>query len=298
MLLTRRGYPLRLLVRPESRHHHRIEPGAQVVNVSLNQDSSGTDLTDDVLLDALRNSSAVVYCAGTVRGRAPADFEAANINGVRAVLAAMSRLDTPPPPFLLISSLAASRPELSSYANSKYLGERVLDEFPEMPWSIIRPPAVYGPGEKELLPLFKLVRRGLLPRTGPVDQRFSLLHVDDLAVAVATWLDHTQACHQQNYAIDDGTIGGYDWPRVAQVASNKRVTILPIPRMILNLAASSNWLFSGLMGYAPMLTAGKVRELTQASWLGDNADFHAATGWQPAIDLEHGLKTLFEHAQS
>ncbi|MDT8322255.1 MAG: hypothetical protein RQ826_17195, partial [Xanthomonadales bacterium] len=47
--------------------------------------------------------------------------------------------------------------------------------------------------------------------------------------------------------------------------------------------------FSRLTGRAPMLTPGKVRELTEAAWLCDNGAFTAATGWRPRIDLAAGL---------
>jgi nucleoside-diphosphate-sugar epimerase len=266
--------------------------------VSLNQGPGQSSPVGDALLAAVRNCAAFVYCAGTVRGRVPADFEAANVNGLRTALQALTQLETPPPPFLLISSLAASRPALSDYAHSKYLGERVLEEFPGVPWTIIRPPAVYGPGERELRVLFKLARRGLLLRLGPSDQKFSLLHVDDLAAAIGAWLDANQSCRQQIFEIDDGAVGGHDWPAVAKAAGGKHVITLPIPRLILDVAARSNWLLSGLLGYAPMLTAGKVRELAEANWLGDNTEFHAATGWQPAIDLERGLRALFRQSEA
>lgn len=261
--------------------------------MALDRASSQRPQLNDSLLAAVKDCQAVVYCAGTVRGRVATDFAAANVEGLRTVLQALSRLEAPLPPFLLISSLAASRPELSDYARSKHLGEQVLKEFPQVPWTIIRPPAVYGPGEQELLPLLKLARRGLLARLGPPGQKFSLLHVNDLAAAVGAWLAVGRACQQQTFEIDDGVIGGHDWSAVARLASSKQVLTLPIPRVLLNTAARTNWLLSGLLGYAPMLTAGKVRELTQQQWVADNTSFNAATGWQAEINLEQGLKALF-----
>ena len=292
-MLIQRGHALRLLVRPESTHQHRISEQAQVINVALHRDPGRSSPISDVLLAAVKDCAAFIYCAGTVRGRVAADFQAANIDALRTVLQALSQLEAPAPPFLLISSLAASRPELSDYARSKYLGERVLEDFPEVPWTIFRPPAVYGPGEQELRWLFNLARRGLVPRLGPADQKFSLLHVDDLATAIGAWLASSQACRHQIFEIDDGAVGGHDWPNVAHAAGSKNAMILPIPRLVLDVAASSNWLLSGLLGYAPMLTAGKVRELTEAKWLGDNTDFQSVTGWQPSINLGQGLEALF-----
>ena len=84
---------------------------------------------------------------------------------------------------LLLSSLAASKPDVSDYANSKYLGEQLLTAATGLLWTVLRPPAVYGPGDKEMLPVLKMARRGLLAHAGPRDQRLSLIHVDDLVSA-------------------------------------------------------------------------------------------------------------------
>ena len=162
-----------------------------------------------------------------------------------------------------------------------------------MPWTILRPPAVYGPGDREMLPILKLARRGLLAHTGPRDQRLSLLHVDDLAGACAAWLSLPQQCLHKTYSIDDGTLGGYDWRAIAEAVCEKEVRMLSLPRVLLDFSARVNLLLSSLLGYAPMLTPGKVRELVQAEWLCDNGAFTRATGWKPRMDLKRGAEQLF-----
>ena len=113
-------------------------------------------------------------------------------------------------PLLLISSLAASRPQVSDYANSKHLGEQEVINHAAFPWTIFRPPAVYGPGDKEMLPVLKLARKGLVTPPGPNNQRLSLIHVDDIASAVLAWLKSWPKCDQLTYTLDDGHSGGYD----------------------------------------------------------------------------------------
>src|SRR3546814_1841155 len=97
----------------------------------------------------------------------------------------------------------------------------------------------------------------------------------------------------QTYAIDDGTSGGYDWPSMGHAVAGRPVRLLPVPEALLRRAGAINGLLSLALGYAPMLTPGKVRELRQAHWLGDNNAFQAATGWQPTIDLATGAQRLF-----
>ncbi len=272
------------MIRPGKNTDDRLPGTCEQIPVSLGD--------VDQLAAAVAGCSAVVYCAGSVRGRSAADFNAANVAGVKAMLEALERTDNAPH-LLLISSLAASRPELSDYAFSKYEGEQVLLGNTKLPWTIIRPPALYGPGDKEMLPLLKMIRRGLLAHAGPVGQKLSLLHVDDLVSAVIRWLSAPQKCLHKTYAIDDGTAGGYDWMSIGEAVSEGKFRVLRVPRFLLQGAARLNMLFSALLGYAPMLSPGKVRELVQAEWLCDNSAFTQATGWQPQLNLQQGAQQLF-----
>ena len=273
------------MVRPGKKPDNRIPGACEQVPVGL------TDI--DKLTGIVAECSAVIYCAGTVRGRNAADFSLANITGVKAMREALERANNSLP-LLLLSSLAASRPELSDYAYSKYSGEQLLQGNSTLPWTILRPPAVYGPGDKEMLPILKMIRRGMLVHAGPPDQRLSLLHVDDLVSAIIAWLSAPQKCLHKIYAIDDGAPHGYDWKTIGEAVNDKKLLTLTIPRFILEGAAKVNLLFSQLLGYAPMLSPGKVRELVQAEWLCDNRPFTEATGWQPKLDLAAGVQQLFK----
>jgi nucleoside-diphosphate-sugar epimerase len=272
------------MIRPELQADERIPRACEQVPVDLSEVGKLAKIVTD--------SSAVIYCAGTVRGRTAVDFETANINGVKALIDALEQSGGTTP-VLLLSSLAASRPQLSDYARSKHSGEQLLKDRPLLSWTILRPPAVYGPGDREMLPILKLARRGYLVHAGPGDQRLSLLHVDDLATACAAWLLQPQQCLHKTYAIDDGTLGGYDWAGIGDALCEKEVRVVRLPTVLLDLAARANLLFSSVLGYAPMLTPGKVRELVQADWLCDNGSFTQATGWKPALNLRQGAKQLF-----
>ncbi|MEO0973212.1 MAG: NAD(P)-dependent oxidoreductase, partial [Pseudomonadota bacterium] len=233
---------------------------------------------------------ALLLLAGAVRGRAYSDFAQVNVEPLRALLHALQGRQTPR--LLLVSSLAASAPELSYYAASKRAGERVLEGAPA-PVTVLRPPAVYGPGDRELLDLFALIRRGWVPRPGPPTQRLALLHVDDLARAIVAALAIPAHRCAGVYALDDGHFQGYSWREIAEsVAPDVRTRIFPIPSVLLQALGTLNLWSATVFGYAPMLTPGKARELGYSRWLCDNRAFTAATGWQPTIDLATGMATL------
>jgi len=103
------------VVRPASAHKNHLLPGAKLFLADLSDSTS--------LAPVISAATAVIYCAGSVRGRQLEDFRAANIDGIRSVVDAMNMAGATVP-LLLISSLAASRPHVSDYANSKYLGEQ------------------------------------------------------------------------------------------------------------------------------------------------------------------------------
>jgi len=282
--LLQSGVPARALIRPGRQTDKRLPDACEQIPAGL------ADV--EKLAAAVAGCSAVIYCAGSVRGRTAADFYAANVLGVKVMCEALERSENAPP-LLLISSLAADRPELSDYANSKRAGEMALLGNPNLRWTILRPPAVYGPGDREMLPLLKMIRRGLFAHAGPADQKLSLLHVDDLVEAVIRWLSVPQKCLHKTYAIDDGTPGGYDWMAIGRAVNDKKFRMLGVPRFLLEGAARLNLLFSALFGYAPMLSPGKVRELVQPEWLCDNRAFTQDTGWQPRLNLAQGARQLF-----
>ena len=241
------------------------------------------------LEEALVGMDAVIHLAGAVRGRRPEDFRLANVDAVRH-LAAAAAGQKRPPAFLLVSSLAASQPQLSDYAASKRAGERVLSAQPDLDWTIVRPPAVYGPGDVELRPMLRLLRRGLTVVPGNARQRLSFLHVDDLVSAILRWLEDPARCRRRQFSIDDGMADGYDWPAIAAAAGGSGKRTLVIPPYALMLAARVNVLLSRLRRRAPMLTPGKVRELLHDRWVDGDDRYGAVTGWRPRHNLASGME--------
>jgi nucleoside-diphosphate-sugar epimerase len=278
------GWNVRALVRPRSAHRIPHKPGLEAVTGSL-QDSES-------LNRLVRGAAAVVHCAGAVRGATAADFNAVNVDGLERLVRAVLSL-SPRPRFLLLSSLAARAPELSHYASSKHQGELALAAMAEdMEWVALRPPAVYGPGDTEMLPLFQWMGRGIAPVLGEPHARLSLLYVEDLCAAVLTWLN-AGSCRCGVYELNDTQTGGYSWDEtIARISAlrARRIIRLPLPAWLLKTIAFMNVAVARMIGYAPMLTPGKVRELRHPDWVADNSALTAAIGWQPAFSLEQGLR--------
>jgi nucleoside-diphosphate-sugar epimerase len=240
-------------------------------------------------------ADAIVHCAGAVRGVSRAKFNSVNVDGVAHLVRAASRAQ-PAPRFLLISSLAARAPHLSLYAASKRGGEEVLAAQGLVPWAAFRPPAVYGPGDRELLPLLRWASRGMGFRVGRGEGRFSLLYVEDLAEAVCRWLEsHPES--SSIYELDDGHEGGYTWDDVIDTIERlcaRRVLRLKVPVAAVFLAAVLNGLAGRFLGHSPMLTRGKLREITHPDWRCNNGPITTECGWAPQVSLEEGLRRTLE----
>lgn len=253
-------------------------------------------LSDAAALGQLMDGAySIIHVAGRVRGRDDADFMPVNAEGVARV--AQVARDTPSVArFVLISSLAAREPGLSPYAASKRAGEARLAEVAEgsdLRCAVLRPPAIYGPGDQELLPLLQWMARGVVPMPGAAGARASLLHVDDLAKAAVKLLDSPA---QGTYELHDGHDAGYSWEEIATIvegaAGRGRGWRLKLPEGVLRSVAAMNLLAARLFGYLPMMTPGKINELRHPDWVCDNTEITLATGWQPHISLQDGLSPL------
>ncbi|MGD9175537.1 MAG: NAD-dependent epimerase/dehydratase family protein [Desulfobacterales bacterium] len=286
--LLARGYMVRALARPTSNRSRLAEYNIHWVEGAL-EDA-------DSLGRLVRGADAVVHCAGAVRGATQAHFDRSNVDGVaRLVRSAVEQ--QPVPRFLLISSLAARKPDLSFYAASKRQAETVLaDKAANMSWVALRPPPVYGPGDREMLPVWRWMSRGFAFEVGSSRARFSMLYVDDLAEAIRKCLVNAHFVNDV-FELHDGHPQGYAWQDIIATIRHltaKRVRNVKMPLTVLKTVASLNVTAARIFGYAPMLTPGKLRELRHPDWVCDNTAFTRKTGWTPRVTLEDGLRRTLE----
>ena len=239
----------------------------------------------------LEGADAVVHCAGLVRAASAAAFNAVNEAGV-ARLAAVAADCTAPPRFILMSSLAAREEGLSRYAASKRAGERALARHGDgLAWTVLRPPAVYGPGDRATLDFFRLYQRGLAPLPGGAAARLSLSHGADLAGAVVALLA-AEIGVGETYELRDGCAEGYSWADIAAAAGrgfDRPMTRFAPPRVLMEGLAAINQGFCALFGATPNLTRDKIRELYHTDWLCAQNPLAELTDWTPGISLDAGF---------
>jgi UDP-glucose 4-epimerase len=222
------------------------------------------------LKQLVAGTSAVIHVAGAIKARTRADFVTANSAGTGHLIGVARSTDVNR--FIHISSLAAREPHLSDYAFSK-AGAEALVQGSALAWTILRPPAVYGPGDRETLAFFKAARMGVAPLLAP-QARVSLIHVFDLAQAVLATL-RSPMVTSRLLEPDDGQPGGYRLDElmtlIAAAMNRPAPRFLPVPAWLVSAAGWANAAVSRLSGTVPMLAPGKVNELLHPDWVSQGA---------------------------
>ncbi|AHE57098.1 NAD-dependent epimerase/dehydratase family protein [Sphingomonas sanxanigenens] len=236
------------------------------------------------LAELARGADAVIHVAGVVNAPDRAGFAAGNIEGTRAMVRAAK--DEGVTRFIHVSSLSAREPALSIYGWSKAGAEDAVADS-GLDWSMVRPPAIYGPGDTEMLDLFRMARRGviMLPPRG----RFSVVAVEDLARLLLT-LATARAGTGQIYEVDDGVAGGWTHEGFAQAigaAVGRRVRAIHTPRPLLRVASAID---RATRRTRAKLTGDRVGYLCHPDWVSTAIRQPPANLWRAETDTRDGLK--------
>lgn len=269
-LALERGHQVRALTRrdqPEA-------PGVTWVRGTLEQ--------PDRLLQLVSGADAILHIAGVVNAPDDAGFQRGNVDGTRNILAAAETAAVRR--FVHVSSLAAREPDLSRYGHSKHGAEQLVLAAP-LHWTIVRPPAVYGPGDLEMRDVFRMARLGLalMPPPG----RMSAIHVDDLARLLLALVE--QDTGRVIYDPDDGVEGGWthaDFARAVGRAVGRSVLPMPLPAGLLRLAARAD---GRLRGAKAKLTPDRARYMSHPDWTADPNHRPPSTLWRAQVPTPQGL---------
>lgn len=258
------GHQVVALIRRQTPHQDLIDRGV----VCIYGDLSGTletPLPSDV--------DVVIHIAGLIKARYKEDFYRVNVSGTQWICEQFK--GKPLKKFILISSIAARGPNesatsyhsagpVSHYGKSKRLAEDAASLF-DQPLTIIRPPIVYGPSDRETLLFFKMFQKGRVWTPGYFERKNSFIYVKDLAALLANPLQLEQGV----YHPDDGKVGGYTWNEVAGFASQslqRPVKVSQLPLTMAYMAALASEGVSSLLGRLPILNRDKYNEMKCPGW--------------------------------
>jgi nucleoside-diphosphate-sugar epimerase len=240
--------------------------------------------TREALEKLVGDADAIIHVAGTISGHSAAAFEIGNVAGTLAMLAAATaggvrRL-------VHVSSLAAREPKLSLYGSSKCRAEQLVHSS-GLDWAIVRPPAVYGPGDRETLELFRMAKLGLMLM--PPRGRVSVIHADDLSRLLLAFAAPTAPANILVEA-DDGKQSGWthrEFARALAVAVGTKAAVISSPGVLLRLAARADQL---MRGEKAKLTVDRAAYFSHRNWVVEPKRACPPGLWRPQIDTTQGLR--------
>ena len=297
--LAAEGHAVRALIRPTSDKRAL----AMLAGVEF---AAGAVEDRGSLTAAVAGVDAIVHVAGIVKARRPADFFAVNTQGTKNLLdAALARGGIKR--FVYLSSLAAMGPSadgtpvpedaeprpVTHYGRSKLEAERaVLLAGAQMPVTVIRPPMIYGPRDRETLAFFTSIKNGVLPMMGDGGNTLSVIYVEDCAAAVVRAATAAAAPSGKAYFVEDGKV--YVWREALkdlETALGKRAFVrVGMPMPVIKVAAAASQLWGALTNTAQMLTLDKVNELTQQHWVCSGDGARRDLGWTAKVQWQQGVQ--------
>ena len=246
------------------------------------------DLDDRTALERLvADADALIHVAGVINAPNAAAFDHGNVTGTLSMLAAATAGGVRR--FVHVSSLAAREPGLSLYGASKAKAEELVGSS-GLDWSMVRPPAVYGPGDRETLELFKMARLGLMIM--PPRGRLSLIHVADLVRLLLT-LAKPKAPSNILIEADDGQPGGWshrEFARALGTAVGRKPAIVSAPAFLLRTAARADQL---LRRSKAKLTLDRAAYFSHDDWVASPKLGAPAGLWQPEVPTPQGLAETY-----
>ena len=295
--LLQRNYHVRCLVRAESNLGWLPLERVELVR--------GTMTEVPALESAARDVDLVVHNAGRIRAEGDALYEDVNVLGTRMLVQAVQKNAPKLQRFILMSSLAAGGPSrsghlrveddpdepISAYGRSKKRGEEEVERMgAAIPWTILRPCAVYGPRDRGFLILARMAARGFSFQVGGKAQPVQTIHVRDLVDATLSAADSPRAVGRRYYiAHPDVT----DWKTVGRImaqAIGKPAFTLSVPRWAVPIVGRSTAVMSRLLRRSNALPADRLRDLLAPAWTCSTERARTELGFEAAIRLPEGMK--------
>ncbi len=294
--LHRKGYELRCLVRRSSNLSSLSDLPIEYVYGDL--------FSEQVLCEAVRGTQYIYHVAGITKAKTKADYFRGNHIATKNLLHAVRTEKPQLRRFVHISSQAAVGPTrggtitdettpfhpITTYGISKMEAEKeCLAVMEEIPITIVRPPAVYGPRDKDIFEFFNTMNKGLQPMVGFNKKEVSLIHVKDLidGIVLAAEADIGAG---ETYFISSERF--YNWKEVGEITSRimgKKVLHVRIPEIAVYTIAAIAELYSLVSRRAVLLNWEKAKDIVQDSWTCSIKKAMTELGFKESFTLEQGI---------
>jgi nucleoside-diphosphate-sugar epimerase len=303
--LVAHGWRVRALVRRTSRLDFLDPRGIDLIH---------GDVTDPGSLPkAVEGVSLIVHAAGVVAAAREADYDRVNVVGTEALVKAAREHASALERFLLISSLAAGGPSrfdrprkeddpdrpVSTYGRSKLRGEEALKRNAgSLPWTVVRPPGVYGPRDRGFFALARIVARGWIPRLGGQVQPLHVVHAKDLTLGIRAAATSPDAVGRKYYLAHPELTDAVGICRAMATGLGRKAHLLRLPRRSLPMLARVAGDLAFLARKPHPFPEDRLRDWMAPAWTCDVSRARTELGYTPAVDLERGMAETMQWYRS
>ncbi len=294
------GIPVRVLVRDPKRVEKTVNTGITQILAPL---------TPEGISEAANGCSVVYHLAGLTRAAHDTEFLWSNAEGARAAALGARNAGAK---LVYVSSLAAAGPgtpehpklesdeatPITPYGRSKLEGEVRVQQTENLGWSIVRPPGVYGPHDKDFLFAFQAAKRGFFPVLGNPKRAYTLVFVEDLLDAILACGNNDTANNQIYFA---GNAQIVTWQEILETLAelfNKKFRPIQLPALALELAAQLGEL-GNMVGQVGLVNRSRQKDLEAPGWVCSTTKIQTELGVRANTSLRDGFlktKEWYEHA--
>ena len=280
-------------------------PGAKrgwIQDLPVSWEDIGLDDVDR-LRNCFREADVVFHLAGLTEARSESEMYAVNTEGTSRVMEAAASVSRPPR-VVFMSSLAAAGPcrgdtdlapdtvpyPLSAYGHSKLLAEAVLHAYADrVPGTILRFPSVYGPRERAVLKLFRMIAHGFAITVGGWERELSLVYVDDAVSGLVAAMHSEEAIGHTYIIAHPESVTWSGFARAVAKEVGRDPLLVSLPTLAGRMAAVCVESVSRLQGRAAILNRDRVRELAQRRWVCTPALAMRQLGYAPLFPVRVGV---------
>ncbi len=299
--LLARDYTVSCLIRKSTKLEYINDLPVQLVNADYGNTES--------LRAAVEGADYIFHVGGVTKAKDKRVYFLGNHQTTKNLLDAVRMYNPGLKRFVFASSLTAVGPgtgtesvdentpyhPITTYGRSKMEAEKeCLAVMQSLPITIVRPPAVYGPRDKDVFEFFNSVNKHFLPLSGFGRKILSFVHSYDLVDGIIAAAEHPKAA-SQIYFISNEEV--YDWEMLGNIAGrllNKWVIKARIPHFLLYTVAGISEFIAGMQDKPALMNIEKARDGVQSNWLCSPKKALEELGFKTKLSLEEGVAISLE----
>jgi nucleoside-diphosphate-sugar epimerase len=260
--------------------------------------------------DLLQGAGAVYHLAGATRAVSAAEFREANTSVTERLMDRLIALRERPR-FVMVSSQAAAGPApdaqhpkretdaeapIEDYGRSKLAAERaVIARGQDLPGTIVRPVAVFGPGDRDFLSIFVMAKRGIAIYPGTRHSSVNTIYVRDLVAGMIA-AARSPAAIGNTYFLGDDT--ARPWPAIystiAEVVGHNRPTVINVPRNLIGIAGALGDLVGEVTGKPMLVNSSKAVLAMPKYWLSSSERARQDLAFATPTSLRDGMRLTYD----